>query len=422
MTSDRSPAAARNRLEVDGDRLWETLEASARIGTGPRGGLRRLALGDDDKTMRDLFVSWCEAVGCRVSVDRLGNIFARRQGLEPGLPPVLIGSHLDTQAAGGRFDGILGVLSGLEVLRSLDDRGITTRRAIEVVNWSNEEGARFTPPMVASGAFAGAFDMDWVLGLTDDDGLTFGGELERIGYAGETPVGGREVDAYFELHIEQGPLLEAQGIPLGIVTGGYKTYGMHIDLHGETAHSGPTPMDKRRNALVGAALLIVAANDIGWKYHEGQGKSTAPRLVCWPNKPGILPDYAQVTIDFRHPDPASAAAMLAEFEAVLPAAAKRAQVEIEIVERWSFGDEVFDPSLIALLQETAETLGVGHREILSQAGHDAYHMSQVCPTALLFTPCREGITHNESEDIERAYTLPGVNVLLGAVLARADRG
>ena len=422
MPIETGSGPARNLLEVDGDRLWETLEASAKIGTGPRGGLRRLALGDDDKAMRDLFVSWCEAAGCGVKVDRVGNIFARREGRDPDLPPVVIGSHLDTQAAGGRFDGILGVLSGLEVLRSLNDRNLTTRRAIEVVNWSNEEGARFTPPMVASGAFAGAFAVDWVLSLTDDDGLTFGGELARIGYAGDQPVGGREFDAYFELHIEQGPLLENEDIPLGIVTGGYKTHGMHVDLRGETAHSGPTPMDKRRNALVGAAHLIVAANDIGWKYHDSQGKSTAPRITCWPNKPGILPEYAQVTIDFRHPDPESAAAMLAEFEAALPEAAKRARVEIEIAERWSFGNEVFDTGLGALLRATADSLGIGHRDILSQAGHDAYHMSRLCPTALLFTPCRDGITHNEAEDIVRAATLPGVNVLLNAVLARADHG
>jgi N-carbamoyl-L-amino-acid hydrolase len=411
-----------NLLQVNGERLWRTIEASAAIGAGPRGGLRRLALGEDDGAMRALFVRWCEEAGLEVSIDRVGNIFAKRAGRDPSSAPVLIGSHLDSQAAGGRYDGILGVLAGLEVVRTLNERGIETARPIEIVNWSNEEGARFTPPMVASGAFAGVFDVDWVLALTDDEGRSFGEELARIGFDGAAPVGGRDIDAYYELHIEQGPILEAKGVPVGIVTGGYKSFGLHVDLRGETAHSGPTPMDKRRNALVGAAHLIVAANDIGWRYHDSEGKSTAPRLICWPNKPGILPEYAQVTIDFRHADPAQAAAMLSEFEAAIPAAAERAKVEIEIVERWSFGDETFAPEVIATLREAARELDVATLDILSQAGHDAYYMSRIAPTALVFSPCKDGITHNEAEHIELAYTLPSVNVLLNAVLKRANRG
>jgi N-carbamoyl-L-amino-acid hydrolase len=411
-----------NLLQVNGERLWRTIEASAAIGAGPRGGLRRLALGEDDGAMRALFVRWCEEAGLEVCVDRVGNIFAKRAGHNRSSAPVLIGSHLDSQAAGGRYDGILGVLAGLEVVRTLNERGIETARPIEIVNWSNEEGARFTPPMVASGAFAGVFDVDWVLALTDDEGRSFGEELARIGFDGAAPVGGRDIDAYYELHIEQGPILEAKGVPVGIVTGGYKSFGLHVDLRGETAHSGPTPMDKRRNALVGAAHLIVAANDIGWRYHDSEGKSTAPRLICWPNKPGILPEYAQVTIDFRHADPAQAAAMLSEFEAAIPAAAERAKVEIEIVERWSFGDETFAPEVIATLREAARELDVATLDILSQAGHDAYYMSRIAPTALVFSPCKDGITHNEAEHIELAYTLPSVNVLLNAVLKRANRG
>ncbi len=409
-----------NILEVDGDRLWQTIMRSGEIGPGRTTGLCRLALSDDDKAMRDLFVAWCEEAGLTVSVDRVGNIFARRAGQDDSLAPVLIGSHLDTQAAGGKYDGILGVLAGLEVVRCLNDRGLATRRPIEIVNWTNEEGARFTPPMMASGVFAGALEEDFVLAQKDDDGLTYGDELARIGYAGETPVGGRDIDAYFELHIEQGPLLEEEGIDLGIVAGGYKTVGMHIDVHGETAHSGPTPMDKRRNALVGAAMVIVAANEIGWAYHPA-GKSTAPRLTCWPNKPGILPDYAQVTIDFRSPDQETTDKMLADFEAALPDCAARAQVEIEIAARWTFGSEAFDEACIATVKEAADSLGVAYREMLSQAGHDAYNMTRICPTALLFSPCKEGITHNEGEHIELGYTLPSVNVLLNAVVARANR-
>ena len=409
-----------NRLQVNPDRLWDTIMRSGTIGPGRTTGLCRLALSDSDKEMRDLFVGWCRDAGLTVGVDRLGSIFARRSGQDDDLPPVLVGSHLDTQAAGGKYDGILGVLSGLELIRTLNDKGVETKRPIEIVNWTNEEGARFTPPMVASGAFAGVFEVDWVLDLRDDDGAQFGAELDRIGYAGDAPVGGRDIDAYFELHIEQGPILEQERIDLGIVTGGYQTVGMHIDIHGETAHSGPTPMDKRRNALVGAAMLIVAANEIGWAHHP-EGKSTAPRLTCWPNKAGILPDYAQVTIDFRSPTGERTKQMLAEFEAAIPDCARRAQVDIEVAGTWNFGSEVFDPDCIDLVKAAADDLDVAHREILSQAGHDAYNMARLCPTALLFSPCRDGITHNEAEHIELDYTLPSVNVLLNAVVARANR-
>ncbi len=410
-----------NILEANGARLWQSIMRSGEIGPGRSSGLCRLALTDSDKEMRDLFVRWCEQADLRVTVDRVGNIFARRPGRDENLAPVLIGSHLDTQAAGGKYDGILGVLAGLEVMRVLNERGIETRRSIEVVNWTNEEGARFAPPMAASAAFAGGLDLDTVLNLKDDDGAVFGAELERIGYAGEAAVGGREIDSYFELHIEQGPLLEAEGIDLGIVTGGYQTVGMNIDIHGTCAHSGPTPMDKRRNALVGAALLIVAANEIGWRHHPDEGKSTAPRFTCWPNKTGILPDYAQVSIDFRSPSGEITARMLSEFEAAIPDCARRGNVDIEIVQRWTFGSEVFDPNCIDTVKATADALAVPYREILSQAGHDAYNMAKICPTALLFSPCREGITHNEAEHIELDYTLPSVNVLLNAAVTRANR-
>lgn len=418
---DGATGSGRNELRIDRERLWSTLEASGRIGPGRAGGLKRLALDDADREMRDLFVSWCRDAGLSVRVDRVGNICARREGREPGLPPVVIGSHLDTQVAGGRYDGILGVLSGLEVIRTLNDQGLETRRPIELVDWSNEEGARFTPPMLASGAFAGVHSVDWVLSRRDDDGKSFGEELARIGYAGEAPVGGRPLDAYFELHIEQGPILEAEGVPLGIVTGGFATRGFNIDIRGENAHSGPTPMAKRRNALVGAGYLIVAVNEIGWKFAEGEGKATAARLEVWPNKAGILSDWAQLTCDFRHPDPKATAEMEALLKAAIPEAAEKARVEIEIVEDWTFGDERFDADCIALVRESAAELGVPTRDILSQAGHDAYHLSRICPTALLFTPCRDGVTHNEAEHIELDYTAPGVDVLLHAVLRRANR-
>jgi len=406
---------------IDAGRFWSTVMRSGEIGPGKAGGLRRLALSDADKEMRDLFITWCTEAGCTVTVDRVGNIFARRPGADDHLPPVLMGSHLDTQVAGGKYDGIVGVLAGLEVLRTLDERRLTTKRPLELVCWTNEEGARFTPPMVASGAFAGVFDVDWVLALRDDDGKVFGGELERIGYNGKTAVGGRGIDAYFELHIEQGPILDREAVPVGIVVGGYATRGMHVDVLGETAHAGPTPMDRRRNALVGAAMLAVAVNDVGWKYHATEGKATVARMIAWPNKAGILSEYAQLTCDVRHAERAVADQMIAEVKAAIPECAKRANVEMRIAGEWQFGNERFDPGCVRLIREAAQQLGVAHRDILSQAGHDAYYVSRVAPTAMIFTPCRDGISHNEAEHAEADYTVPGVNVLLHAVLARANR-
>ncbi len=410
-----------NQLRVDEERFWDTIQRSAEIGPGRDQGLHRLALGSADREMRDLFVSWCEAAGCKVSVDAMGNIFARREGRESDLPPVLIGSHLDTQVTGGRFDGILGVLAGLEVLRTLNDKGIETRRAIEVVNWSNEEGARFNPPMLASSVYAGLKSLDWAYSRQDNDGVTYGEALKEIGYVGATPMGGRAIDAYFELHIEQGPILEAEGLAIGVVTGGYATRGMRVEIRGETAHSGPTPMDKRRNALVGAAYLIAAANDIGWAHHAEGGKTTASQISIWPNATGILPELAHISLDLRHPEVHGAETMLKEIEEAIRKSAARANVEIEIMERWRFGDETFDPDCVQLLRQASDTLGHRYLEMQSQAGHDAYNMTHVCPTALLFCPCEGGITHNEAENVAKEDAVPSVNVLLHAALARADR-
>lgn len=413
--------ASLDSIAIDAPRFWSTIARSGEIGPGKAGGLRRLALTDADKEMRDVFVTWCTEASCTISIDRVGNIFARRPGTDDHLPPVLMGSHLDTQVAGGKYDGIVGVLAGLEVLRTLDDRRIATKRPLELVCWTNEEGARFTPPMVASGAFAGVFDVDWVHALRDDDGFGFRAELERIGYLGKEAVGGRGIDAYFELHIEQGPILDRETIPVGIVVGGYATRGMHVDVIGETAHAGPTPMDRRKNALVGASMLAVAVNDVGWKYHETEGKATVARMIAWPNKAGILSEYAQLTCDVRHADRAVADQMIADVKAAIPDCARRGNVEMRIASEWQFGSERFDPGCVRLIREAAQALGVPHRDMLSQAGHDAYYISRVAPTAMIFTPCRDGISHNEAEHAELDETTPGVNVLLHAVLARANR-
>jgi N-carbamoyl-L-amino-acid hydrolase len=408
-------------LTINAARFWETIMASARIGPGRTlTGLQRLALSDADREMRDLFATWCQQAGCGVSVDRIGNMFARRAGTDETLPPVVIGSHLDTQIAGGRFDGILGVLGGLEVIRTLNDAGIHTKRPIELVNWTNEEGARFQPPMMGSAVFAGLRTLQWALARKDPAGRTVGEELDRIGYAGAGAVGGRPLDAYFELHIEQGPILDDKGIPVGVVTGSYEVRGMNIVARGETAHSGPTPMAHRRNALVGAAMLIVAVNEIGWAYAP-EGKSTCSRIEVWPNLAGILPDFAQVTVDVRHPEVAQVERMLADIQQAMRDCAQRAQVEMEIIENWQFGSERFDPSLVSLVRSTAQRLGAASLDVPSQAGHDAYYISRVAATAMIFAPCERGISHNEAENITLDEAEPSLNVLLHCVLARANR-
>jgi N-carbamoyl-L-amino-acid hydrolase len=408
-------------IRVKGERFWETIGRSGEIGVGRPGGLKRLALSDSDREMRDLFVCWCREAGCSVTIDRLGSIFARREGTEPGLPPVLMGSHLDTQVNGGRYDGIVGVLAGLEVLRTLNDRGVRTRRPIELVSWTNEEGARFSPPMAASGAFAGVYDVTWVLDRLDDDDVRLGDELTRIGYAGSAPVGGRALDTYFELHIEQGPILDAEQIDVGIVVRGYAVRGFLVESRGETAHTGPTPMDQRRNALVGAAMLAVETNEIGWRYHETGGKATAAWLLVRPNQPGILSDWAQFICDVRHDDPATADRMAAEVLAAIPRCVERSRCDIQVVDTWTFGHERFDPDCVAAIRGAADRLGIPTMDIASQAGHDAYHISKIAPMAMIFTPCRGGITHNHREEADLPHTLPGVNVLLHAVLSRANR-
>ncbi len=412
---------ATSTLAINGPRLWDTIMASARIGPGRiETGLRRLALTDADREMRDLFVRWCRDAGCTVTVDRMGSIFARREGTDPTLPPVLVGSHLDTQIAGGRFDGILGVLSGLEVIRTLNDAGLRTRRAVELVSWTNEEGARFAPPMLASAVFGGVRPLEWALARADGDGRTVGEELARIGYAGSAPVGGRPVDAYFELHIEQGPILDEKGIPVGVVTGGFEVRGVVVEVRGETAHAGPTPMAQRRNALVGAAMLVVTLNEIGFAYSP-EGKASTVRIEAWPNLPGILSEWARLTMDVRHPEAAQVDRMLSDLRRAMVDCAARAQVEMEIVESWQFGSERFDTELVDLVRRTAARLEAPSLDMLSQAGHDAYYVSRVAPTAMIFTPCERGISHNERESCTLDDCVPGANVLLHAVLERANR-
>jgi len=408
-----------NTLEVNIDRLWDGILASSKIGPGIAGGMSRLALSDDDKKMRDLFVKWCTDAGCRIKVDSIGNIFAERAGTDSKLPPVLIGSHLDTQIAGGKYDGILGVLSGLEIIRTLNDRAIETKRPIHLVNWTNEEGVRFQPPMMGSGAFALVHEDNWLLEQTDDEGVALGEELCRLGYAGSDTVSHTDYDSYFELHIEQGPVLDEEGIHVGIVTGGFTSYGAHVSIEGENAHSGPPPMRKRRNALVGAARLIASVDDIGWKA-EPDGRTACSRIDVAPNKYGILPHRSEVTIDVRHPNSDHAANMYQQALDLIPQVSEKSNTNIQIEKEWSFGGIDLNPDLINIIRTVSSELNVSHKHMVSVAGHDAYHLSRVMPTALIFTPCHDGITHNENEHVEPGYTGPGVNVLLHSVLRRAN--
>ena len=409
-----------NVLEIDPERLWDSLERSAEIGRFRDVGLRRLALSAEDKQMRDLFVDWAKAAGCTVEIDRLGNIFARRPGTDPSLPPVAIGSHLDTQICGGRYDGILGVLCGLEVVRTLNDRGLQTKRGIEVICWTNEEGARFNPPMMGSMAFAGVLPLESVLATTDDAGITVAEALDEIGYAGPAPVG-RKFDSYLELHIEQAPVLDREGCDVGIVIGGYKTQALRLTINGDTGHAGGTPMAQRRNALVGAGYVIAAVNDIGLAYAADEGRTTTTRIESFPNLAGTYAEQVKLTIDFRHIDEGRFKSMRAEVDAAIAAAAKKANVEIEVAEGWSWGSELFAPECIELLKSTANYLGLPYREMRSQAGHDAYAVATMAPTAMIFTPCFEGISHNVNEAIELTRSVPGANLLLNAAVTRANR-
>ena len=406
---------------VNGERLWASLMELARIGATEKGGVCRLAASDLDGEARRLFIRWCEEAGCTVAVDWIGNIFARRPGKNPDLPPVMTGSHLDTQPTGGRFDGAYGVMAGLELIRSLNDLGYETEAPIEIVAWTNEEGSRFSPAMVGSGAFTGVFDLDAALATRDNNApdLTLGGELERIGFAGSAPVGRHPVAAYFEAHIEQGPILEAAGLPVGIVTGAQGQRWYEITVTGQEAHAGPTPMPRRRDALVGAARMIDAVNRIG-HMHSPFACATVGFVQVSPNSRNTIPGRVFFTVDFRHPEDAVLTQMDRELRDACEAAAATQHLEAEVKEFWYFPPTPFDPKLVGAVRDAAAAQGYSHQDIISGAGHDAVYMARVAPTAMIFVPCVGGISHNEIEDAKPEDLTAGANVLLNAVLECAD--
>ncbi|MVW73117.1 Zn-dependent hydrolase [Bordetella sp. 15P40C-2] len=402
-------------LRVNGDRLWESLMELAQIGATDKGGVCRLALTDLDRQARDLVSTWARELGCTVRVDAIGNIFMRRAGLRDDLPPVMTGSHIDTQPTGGKFDGNYGVLSGIEVLRTLHDHGIETEAPIEVVVWTNEEGSRFVPVMMGSGVYAGAFTLDHALNATDREGISVRQALNDIGYSGPEPVGGRDVAAYFEAHIEQGPILEAKNITIGAVAGALGQRWYDIVITGQEAHAGPTPMELRRDALLVAADLIRAVNRIALD-HAPHGRGTVGCIDNFPNSRNVIPGRVSLTVDLRAADDATLDSMAAALAQTVKDLSDPGKIDIESKEVVYFPPQPFEPRLVQAIRDGATTLGLDHLDVISGAGHDAVYMARVTPTAMIFVPCKDGISHNEIEDAQPDHLEAGCNVLLHAML------
>ena len=407
-------------LRVNGERLWQSIMSMAEIGPGEKGGSRRLALTDEDKQGRDLFVDWCKAENCEITVDDMGNIFARREGKNPALPPVCVGSHLDTQPHGGKFDGIYGVLSGLEVIRTLNENHIETEASIEVINWTNEEGSRFAPAMVASGVFASLFEKDFAYGRTDSDGKTLEEELKRIGYFGDQVCGEHPMGALFEAHIEQGPILERDNDQVGVVIGGQGQRWFDVVLKGQDSHAGSTPMPGRKDALVAASELIQSIQRIALD-HGPYGVGTVGEMKVSPNSRNTIPGEIFLTVDLRNPDDDVLKSMADIFLASCSDIESKHQVKVSAEEIWHCPPVKFDDECINAVAESADQLGYKNQRIVSGAGHDAIQVSTIVPTSMIFVPCEGGLSHNEEEHAEPDDLEAGCNVLLHAMLKIASK-
>ena len=416
--ADGMPAAGEN-MRIDADRLWDSLMEMARIGPGVAGGNNRQTLTDDDAKGRALFKEWCEAAGCTMGLDAMGNMFAERAGEDPDALPVYVGSHLDTQPTGGKYDGVLGVLGGLEIVRSLNDLGVRTKRPIVVTNWTNEEGTRFAPAMLASGVFAGMHEQSWAEDRTDATGARFGDELDRIGWRGDEEVGGRRMHAFFELHIEQGPILEAEGTDIGVVTHGQGLWWLQVTLTGKDAHTGSTPMEMRVNAGLGMARITEAVHRIAMDAQPAAVGAVGQANV-YPNSRNVIPGRAVFTIDFRSPDQGKLDGMKARLEEEAAAIAEDLGLGIEIEPVGHFDPVTFDPGCVAAVREAAERLGYSHMDIISGAGHDACWINRVAPAAMVMCPCVDGLSHNEAEEITKDWARAGADVLLHAVVETAE--
>ena len=405
-------------LKINGPRLWDSLMQMARIGPGIAGGNNRQTLTDADSEGRHLFARWCEAAGCTMGLDTMGNMFATRAGTDPNALPVYIGSHLDTQPTGGKYDGVLGVLGGLEVLRSLNDLGIRTKHPIVVTNWTNEEGSRYAPAMLASGVFAGVHSQDFAYGRVDAEGKAFGDELKRIGWVGDEVVGTRKIHAMFELHIEQGPILEAEGRDIGVVTHGQGLWWLQITLTGRDAHTGSTPMNMRVNAGLGMARIIELVHSIAMDAQPGAVGAVGQANV-YPNSRNVIPGKAVFTVDFRSPDQAKLDGMRARLEAEAPQIAATLGLGFAIESVGHFDPVTFDPGLVTTVRAAAERLGYSHMDIISGAGHDACWINRIAPTVMVMCPCVGGLSHNEAEEISPDWAAKGADVLFHAVLDTA---
>ena len=406
---------ARTNLTIDPQRLWDQLMETARFGATAKGGIRRLTLTDEDKQVRDWFKAQCESLGCTVTVDEVGNMFARRPGKNNDLLPIAMGSHLDTQPTGGKFDGVLGVLGALEALRTMVLMGYETNAPIEVVSWTNEEGSRFAPAMLASGVYAGVFTVDYADSREDREGKRFGDELERIGYRGAEQAGGHELGALFELHIEQGPILEDEGKMIGVVTGVQGMRWYEVTVRGQESHTGATPMHLRRNALLGAARMIERIDAIAHE-HAPTAVGSVGLVEVRPNSRNVVPGEVFFCVDFRHPEEAVLDRMEAEFREALPEVMAPLQLEFEEKRIWHSPAVAFDPELIACVRTGAEQAGYPSRDMVSGAGHDAAYIARVAPTTMIFVPCLGGVSHNESESTTFDECAAGAQVLLNAVL------
>ncbi len=412
-------AAPGENLKVNGDRLWDSLMEMARIGPGVAGGNNRQTLTDEDAEGRALFQKWCEDAGCSLGLDQMGNMFARREGTEPDALPVYVGSHLDTQPTGGKYDGVLGVLGALEIVRTLNDLGIKTKHPIVVTNWTNEEGTRFAPAMLASGVFAGVHDQAWAEDREDAEGRKFGAELDRIGWRGDEEVGARKMHAFFELHIEQGPILEAEGKDIGVVTHGQGLSWTQVTITGKDAHTGSTPMPMRRNAGLGMARVLEKVEEIALS-HAPHAVGAAGHIDVYPNSRNVIPGKAVFTVDFRSPELAVITDMEARMKAAAQEICREMGLSVEFEKVGGFDPVTFDEGCVTAVRNAADRLGYSHRNLISGAGHDACWINRVAPTAMVMCPCVDGLSHNEAEEISKDWATAGADVLMHAVVETAE--
>jgi beta-ureidopropionase / N-carbamoyl-L-amino-acid hydrolase len=412
--------SAQTNQRIDGKRLWDSLMTMAQIGATPKGGVRRLTLTDVDKRGRDRFRAECEAAGLTVRVDAIGNMFARRAGRDPNRLPVLFGSHLDSQPSGGKFDGALGVLAGLEVMHSLNDLGIVTEAPLELINWTDEEGSRFGHSLMGSGVWAGVFGLDKAYALSDTKGVTVHTALDSIGYRGEQPASPFPADAYFELHIEQGPILERETKDIGIVTGAQAQVWYDAVTIGQDSHAGTTPPSARKDALVCAARIIDLVDRM-MRARGEDGRGTVGQLLVSPNSRNVIPGEVRFSVEFRHPLDAEVGRIEAQFPREAGFIARDCGVTLELTKLFNIPAQPFDRACVDLVRQGAAKLGYSAREIVSGAAHDAVYVARHVPTAMIFTPCKDGLSHNEAESIEPAEAEAGTQVLFEAVLARANR-